>query len=133
MSTQNKMNAGSGDWKEWSKYVLRAIETLEEKVDSLEQKLVQLQLDIKIEVTKLQQKASFGGAILGLVSSIIVSVVSGVIVYFATLPSDKKEQQNPPVVYQQPYVIPEQRFPVPQQNNQPQYPQQYPQQTGPKQ
>lgn len=67
-------------WKEWRNYVLKMIERLEGKVESLEDE----DHNNKIEITKMSTKSKIYGSIAGFVVSAILSLVVGLIIYFVS-------------------------------------------------
>lgn len=72
------------DWKDWSVYVIKTIEKLEVQISQLETKLTSINLNIQTEITKLKSSSRVTAAIGGIIASIIVSVVSGYLVYAIT-------------------------------------------------
>ena len=68
-------------WESWSKYVIKSIEKLESKVDSMESQMHQDKLDIKEDIITLKTKASFWGSVSGIIVSAVISILVGVIVY----------------------------------------------------
>lgn len=106
-------NTGSS-WDQWSTFVLRTIEKLEERVDMIEQSLHKTELEIQKELVQLKTKASFAGALFGLVTSIIVSIVSGLILFAITTGMKKDAETQPaPRHYQSQQDT---RQPIQQQN-----------------
>lgn len=76
------MTDSSQDWRDWSKFVLKAIEKLESKVEKLENKLIDLKLEFQAEILELKAKSKTYSMIFGAIASILVSVISALIVYF---------------------------------------------------
>lgn len=102
----------SGDWREWSQFVLKAIEKLEGKMDQLDSDFHEQQILYKEEITQLKTKVKFAAAIVGLVSSIGVSVISGLLVWWLTSSKiDDKVKNIPQQYYQQQHQPSRQPYP----------------------
>ena len=59
--------ASENGWQEWSKHVLKTLEDLNDKYESLDEKVNQ----IRIDIAKLQVKAGIWGAMGGAVPVVI--------------------------------------------------------------
>lgn len=96
------MNDFHDGWESWSKYVIKSIEKLESKVDSIDIQIQQDKLDIKEDIITLKTKASFWGSVSGIVVSAIMSILIGTVVYhitikktnIATVDTEYSEPQN---------------------------------------
>jgi len=118
----------SGDWKEWSMFVLKTIEKMEVKIDQLEDTVNKNNSEFKTSLVELQTKAGFAGGIFGVVSSLIVSIIAGVVIYYITNKEVDKNSNTPPQHYQQRYQQYPQGY---QQRYQQSYPNEMRQQTQP--
>lgn len=61
------MNQNNSSWTEWSQFVLKELERLNESFVSLQKDFG----DMKVEVGKLQVKASIWGGVTGLITTLI--------------------------------------------------------------
>lgn len=83
-------------WESWSNHVLLTLEKLEKKVDTVENRINENNLDTQVEIVSIKAKAAVWGVIAGFVVSAIVSIVVGVLVYQLTvgLHSNPETQKN---------------------------------------
>lgn len=79
MSSEDKES-----WERIGQHVIRTLERMEEKMDSLEEKINESNLDTHVEITALKVKAAVWGTIAGLIASAIISIFVGYIVYNIT-------------------------------------------------
>jgi hypothetical protein len=70
MGTENP-NGGSSSWTEWSKFVLKELERLNE---CYEKQTVKMD-DLKESMTTMKVKMGFIGGIAGLVASVVMSLI----------------------------------------------------------
>lgn len=84
-----------GGWSEWSNHVLLTLEKLEKKVDKLEENIHQDKLDTQRELVTLNTKASILGSIAGVITSLIVTVIAGLIIYNITTKDVDKANTEP--------------------------------------
>lgn len=82
----------SGGWNQWSLYIIKTIDLLQKKIDTVEEEMKKINLQIQTELTELKTGFKFSTAIAAIVVSLLVSVISGVIVYNVT--TDKAPQQK---------------------------------------
>jgi hypothetical protein len=106
-------------------FVLKTIEKMETKIDQLEDTVNNNNSEFKSSLVALQTKAGFAGGLFGVVSSIVVSVVGGLILYYMTANKENDKNQTPNVQYQQPYQYQQPQYQQPYQQPQPQYQQPY--------
>ena len=64
-------NQRANGWNEWSRYVLKELESLNDKYERLDAKLD----ETKLEVVQLQTKAGAWGAILGALGGGLISLI----------------------------------------------------------
>ena len=84
----------SGTWKEYSKLVLSEIERMDGSVKGLTKEVAELRTELAVHDVKIGRSSSFYGAVSGL----IVAVLTGVIINYAT---NTKEIGHPKVIYKE--------------------------------
>ena len=84
----------SGTWKEYSKLVLSEIERMDGSVKGLTKEVAELRTELAVHDVKIGRSSSFYGAVSGL----IVAVLTGVIINYAT---NAKEIGHPKVIYKE--------------------------------
>lgn len=92
MSDNEKPHIHSDGWKQWSAQVKESLDKLEGKVGSLEGIIRKHREDYLVDITTLKVKAGVVGMIAGFITSTIMSVLVGMIVY--QLSSDKNQNTN---------------------------------------
>jgi len=78
------MTPSTDDWNSWSMYLIKSIESLQERADSLEEEVHEINLEFQKELTKLKVYSKVASVIYSLVSAILISVIAGVITYHVT-------------------------------------------------
>lgn len=92
-------NEDKESWDRIGQHVIISLKRMEEKIDSLEDKLNESNLDTHVEITALKVKAGLWGTIAGIIAGAIVSIVVGYIVYGLT-----KAPHNTPQIHLHPQV-----------------------------
>lgn len=77
------------DWNSWSLYIIKTIETLQVRVDNLEEEVYSINLELQKEITKLKIYSKVASIIYGAISAVLISVVSGFITYMLTTHMEK--------------------------------------------
>lgn len=67
------MSEENRGWTEWSQYVLKELERLNESYSNVNQEIN----DLKVEVGKLQVKASIWGGLAGIITALIMYLIKG--------------------------------------------------------
>lgn len=80
------------DWNSWSLYIIKTIESLQERVDDLEEEVYSINLELQKEITKLKIYSKVASIVYGAVSAILISVLSGFITY--TLTTHMEQTKN---------------------------------------
>jgi len=75
------MQIEQNGWNEWSKNVLFRLKSHEDKLEAVDSKIVELQIQMATMKKELELKAAERGAIVGGIISLAVSVVSALIIY----------------------------------------------------
>jgi hypothetical protein len=70
-SRREKELSDSNDWRDWSKFVIKGLESLNTRVDAITQDIINL----RIELTTLKTKASLFGLFGGIIASVILKFV----------------------------------------------------------
>lgn len=78
------MTPENQSWEAWANHVLRTLEKLETKVDSLEKRMAQNNLESKVDITAIKAKAGVWGIIAGFIASIITTIIAGLFVWNLT-------------------------------------------------
>ena len=68
-------NGGSGGWKEWSNYVLKELERLNENVETVKKEIGDIKISLATLQTSFNIKSGVWGALAGLIPAI------GVLIY----------------------------------------------------
>lgn len=101
-------------WESWGNYVLVTLEKVEERVDDLESQINENNLTSRTDIVELKTKAGVVAAVIGVVSSLIVSILSGFIVYYITK-SPNQAPTTPPIKVPHSYnykleILPQPKF-----------------------
>lgn len=80
-------------WESWGNYVLKTLEKLEEKVDILESKISENNLEANKDLVELKVKVGVVAAIAGIIASGVTSIIVGLFIYYVTT---KKPDVEPP-------------------------------------
>ena len=78
------MTVQGNGWEDWSKFVIFSINKMWEKMDSIEKNLNKTKMDIQRDIVTLQVKSYIWGSIGGVIVSLLVAVLAGVLVYNIT-------------------------------------------------
>ncbi len=96
--TEERTPVHSEGWKQWSSQVKESLDKLEGKVDLLENRITKHREEFLIEITTLKVKAGVMGMVAGIVTSTLMSLVAGIILYNITVANHKRgdiEQKRP--------------------------------------
>lgn len=77
-------NEDKESWERIGQHVIKTLERMEEKIESLEEKINESNLDTHVEITALKVKAGLWGTIAGVIASAVISILVGYIVYNVT-------------------------------------------------
>ena len=69
------MSEDKESWERIGQHVIKTLERMEEKIESLDEKMNSSNLDTHVEITTLKVKAGLWGTIAGIITSAIVSIV----------------------------------------------------------
>lgn len=83
MTEENKDITQNG-WESWGKYVLKTLEKLEDKVNTLEDRINENNLESKTDLVELKTKAGIVAAIAGIIASGITSLIVALFMYYIT-------------------------------------------------
>lgn len=83
------------DWNSWSLYLIKSIESLQERADSLEEEMHSINLEFQTELTKLRVYSKFASAFYSLISAVLISVIAGVITFYVTEKDNNKNADVP--------------------------------------
>ena len=90
------MTTNGNGWEEWSKYVLFSINKMWDKLGDIEKSINMMKLDFQKDIVTLQVKSCIWGSIGGILVSLGIAVVSGVLVYHLTTSDVDTTKINPP-------------------------------------
>jgi len=80
------MKIEENGWNEWSKHVLLELKSHKEKLDALECKITNMQIQLATIKKEMEISAGNKGAMMGGVIAVVVSVIGGLLTYFFTHP-----------------------------------------------
>jgi len=90
MSDNERPPIHSDGWKQWSAQVKESLDKLEGKVDTLESRIRRHREEALVDITTLKVKAGVVGMVAGFVTSTIMSVLVGLLVYQLTVAQHQK-------------------------------------------
>ena len=93
MVTKKKTDVGGfQDWSSWSLYIIKTLESLQERADDLEEEVGSINLELRTELMRFKVYSRVIAAISGFITAIIVSVIVSFISYYITI--DAKKTNN---------------------------------------
>ena len=79
------------DWTQWSQSVLKSLETaeaqrekLDKKIEAVDENVTALNLKFEKFKTIIETKSAQKGAVYGAVTSLIITIIAGIILYLLT-------------------------------------------------
>lgn len=91
---RNNFNYESNDWASWSLYIIKTIEKLQNKTEELENQSISINLELQKEIIRLKTYAKVISIISALISSLVVSILGGYIVYVLSTNTISKTPDN---------------------------------------
>jgi hypothetical protein len=67
-------NGGNGGWKEWSNYVLKELERLNDNVETVKNEIGDIKISLATLQTSFKIKSGIWGAIAGLIPAVAVLI-----------------------------------------------------------
>lgn len=103
MEDKDKLISEKG-WDSWGNYVLKTLEKVEEKVDTLEDKINSNNLSARTDLVELKTKAGIIAAISAIIASGVTSLIVGLLIYYLSHKPVNVEPVKPTKAYIE-YVI----------------------------
>jgi hypothetical protein len=107
MPDENNPIEGGNGWEQWTRAAQRSMDTLEKKVEKLDERIIKHREESLVEISTLKAKAGIMGMIAGFIVSTVMSIIIGLLVWNLTVGRVVDKHPHPTVPEQSiGYVLP---------------------------